>query len=66
MRCRWMFVAAAGLFLGGSIGIEMVEATLDFAGMTVFVYALLSYMVNERVSLMVECHPEGRVGQPPA
>lgn len=71
-RYRFLFILAAGLFLGGSIGMEMVEATLDFhgrtslmdasrlveetleiSGVTLFVYALLSYVSDRRMTLKV-------------
>lgn len=71
-RYAAMFIMAAALFLGGSIGMEMVEATLDFrgraslmhvsrlveetleiAGVTWFVYALLTYASDRRLGTTI-------------
>lgn len=48
-RYAVMFVTAAGLFLGGSIGMEMVEATLDFHGRTSLMH--VSRLVEETLEI---------------
>ncbi|HEY9734964.1 MAG TPA: hypothetical protein V6D06_01735 [Trichocoleus sp.] len=85
VRSRRLFFLAAGVYLGGALGMEMVngsilsgsggtvtslynaftglEEFLEMVGINIFVYALLSYLV-EALSLKVFFEPE-RVDQYP-
>lgn len=77
LRYMVQFLFAAGLFLGGAVGMDMVEAQLDYtgrtnwidvsqlieesmeiAGVTVFIHALLSYLAGIRASYLIRAEPD--------
>ena len=77
---RW-FLLSAALYVGGAVGMEMIngkfhetygrrnvpyhlltalEETLELAGVTVFTYALLTYLMSLRATVTVRLVPKAR------